>query len=91
MSEAVITRLRDLRGLGAKCEEMLTAVGIETPCDLRETGAVGAYVLPVRANKKVRLNMLWALEGALTDRDWRVVARDDRLRLLMETARINGR
>lgn len=28
--------------------------------------------------------MLWAMEGALSDRDWREVVREDKLRLLTE-------
>jgi DNA transformation protein and related proteins len=36
------------------------------------------------AGQRVRLNVLWALEGALSNRDWREVAREDRTRVLME-------
>jgi DNA transformation protein len=30
------------------------------------------------------LNLLWAIEGALTDRDWKEVAKNDRLSLLTQ-------
>jgi DNA transformation protein len=54
---------------------------------LRRIGAIGAYERLVRAAAPVSLNMLWALEGALSDRDWREVARDDRTALLAELDR----
>ena len=47
-------------------------------------GAAAAFVAIKRAGLKPSLNLLWALEGALTDRDWRQVANDDRLSLLSQ-------
>jgi DNA transformation protein len=35
------------------------------------------------SGQKTSLNLLWALEGALTQRSWQQVARQDRLRLLL--------
>ncbi len=62
----------------------LARVGITTVAQLREAGSVGAYEKLVLAGVPVSLNMLWAMEGALSDRDWRVVAKEDRLWLLTE-------
>lgn len=74
-----------LKGLGTASRTLLASVGIETAADLRALGAVEAYRRVKAAHpKRVSLNLLWALEGALSGRDWRVVARDDRLRLLLE-------
>lgn len=78
------TRLSDMRNLGPKSEAMLTNAGIRTPAQLAALGAVEAYALLKQEEKAVSLNMLWALEGALSDRHWHDVVRDDKLRLLTE-------
>lgn len=85
-------RLSDLRNLGPKSENALANAGITTPEQLAALGSVNAYVALKRHDARVSLNMLWALEGALTDRDWREVARNDRLRLLLshELSSVNG-
>ncbi|WP_234641782.1 TfoX/Sxy family protein [Delftia tsuruhatensis] len=76
--------LDQLRGLGPRSVGWLAQVGITSVEQLRGTGAVDAYERLVRAGLAVSLNMLWALEGACSDRDWRDVARTDRTRLLWE-------
>ena len=63
---------------------MLACVGIHTQAELAQRGAIGTFIALKRAEQPASLNMLWALEGALSDRHWRDVARDDRLRLLTE-------
>ena len=82
-------RIRDLRNLGARSEEMLAAIGIHSVAQLRDRGAVRTYVQLKRAGISRTLNMLWALTGALEPwpegRHWREVSRGDtRLSLLME-------
>ncbi|MEM9302282.1 MAG: TfoX/Sxy family DNA transformation protein [Pseudomonadota bacterium] len=82
-----------LRGLGARSAAMLVAVGITSEAELRQLGSVAAF-LRVAANGQgtPSLNLLFALEGALTDRDWREIARQDgaRLRLALEDAQAGG-
>jgi len=73
-----------LLNLGPKSDAMLASVGIRTHADLRACGAVGAFIKLKQANQPASLNMLWAMEGALSNRHWREVAKDDRLRLLIE-------
>ena len=63
---------------------MLNAAGIRTDKELRAVGAVAAYLAVKRSGANTSLNLLWALEGALTSRDWRIVARDDRTSLLLQ-------
>ena len=63
---------------------MLAAIGIRTRADLAARGAIDTFIELKRAGQPANLNMLWALEGALSGRHWRDVAREDRLRLLME-------
>jgi DNA transformation protein len=56
---------------------MLAAAGIESVAQLQALGAVAAYVRVKRACPGASLNLLWALEGALTGLDWRTVARGE--------------
>lgn len=77
-------RLSEMRNLGPKSEEMLHAAGVTGPADLAERGAMAAFIAMKCAGQRVSLNALWAMEGALTDRDWREVMREDKLRLLTE-------
>ena len=58
--------------------------GIRTEEQLRALGAVRAYVMVKRSGGDASLNLLWALEGALTNRSWREVAKTERLSLLLQ-------
>lgn len=75
--------IADLPNFGPKSQMMLEKAGIKTVEQLRKLGAVRAYV-QVKSVGKVSLNLLWAMEGALTDTHWQVVAKQERLRLLLE-------
>lgn len=63
---------------------MLVQAGIHTLEQLRELGAVRAYVQVKRSGANSSLNLLWAIEGALSRRHWQDVAKHDRLRLLLD-------
>ena len=76
--------LLKLRNLGFASLAMLDGAGIKTAAQLRELGAVAAYVAVKRSGATPSLNLLWALEGALTDRNWLDVAADDRMALLLQ-------
>jgi DNA transformation protein and related proteins len=73
----------DLPGLGPKSLAMLAAAGIHRRADLESLGSVQAYLRVKAAGQNASLNLLWAMEGALTGEAWRVVAREERTRLLM--------
>ena len=51
---------------------------------LAKMGAVPAYLAVKAAGCKPSLNLLWAIEGALTDQDWRTVSREKRTLLLLQ-------
>ena len=68
---------------GPKSQEMLARAGITSAAQLRELGSVAAYVRTRRANSGVSLNLLWALESALTGEPWQVVAKRHRTSLLL--------
>jgi DNA transformation protein len=73
-----------LRNLGKVSSEMLLSTGIRSEEHLRTMGAVSAYRAVEAAGIRPSLNLLWALEGALSDRDWRFVSRVERTALLMQ-------
>ena len=73
----------DLPGLGPRSLAMLAAAGIHGRTDLERLGSVQAYLRVKAAGQHASLNLLWALEGALTGQDWREVAREERTRLLL--------
>ena len=73
----------DLTNLGPKSLAMLAKAGIHCADDLKRLGAVMAYARTKAVCPRASLNLLWALEGAMTGRDWKVVAEADRASLLM--------
>ncbi|WP_035384258.1 TfoX/Sxy family protein [Ferriphaselus sp. R-1] len=76
-----------LPNLGLKSKQMLAIAGIHSFEQLSKLGAVRAYLQVKRSGVKVSLNLLWAMEGALSNRHWLEVARTDRLNLLLELER----
>ena len=74
--------INKLRNLGPRSQQMLATAGIMTEKQLRAMGAGHAFLAVKRAGCAPSLNLLWAIEGALTDRDWTEVAKSDRLFLL---------
>jgi len=76
-------KIESLPNLGPKSAQMLRSVGIRTLAQLKKHGAVEAYVKVRAIDKRASLNLLWALEAALTGRAWQDIARNDRLRLLL--------
>lgn len=75
--------LSQLPNLGPKSEAILRSAGIHSVEDLRSMGSVAAYSIARRIDRTVSLNLLWALEGALTGLPWQVVAREHRTSLLL--------
>ncbi len=78
-----VKAVADLPNLGPKSQQMLQAAGINTVVQLRKLGAVAAYARVKRVTPAASLNLLWALEGALTGLPWQVVAREHRTSLLL--------
>jgi DNA transformation protein len=89
-------RIRDLRNLGPRSEELLAQVGIHSVEELRRRGAARIYVELKRAGVVATLNMLWALAGALEPwpegTHWRDIARGEaRLSLLLAVEDLEAR
>jgi DNA transformation protein len=76
-------QIKDLKSLGPKSQAMLAQAGITTVDQLKAMGSVAAYVQTKRVNKTASLNLLWALESALTGMPWQEVARVHRTSLLL--------
>lgn len=80
-----ITRIRDLQGLGPASEKMLTEAGIETVEQLRELGALRAFVqVSNHRSKPPSVNLLYALAGALEETHWLNIARKQKGELLLQ-------
>jgi DNA transformation protein and related proteins len=75
--------LSDLPNLGPSSQKMLARAGVTSLEQLRAMGSVAAYSLVKRSGGRPSLNLLWALEGALTGLPWQAVARDHRTSLLL--------
>jgi len=63
---------------------MLRVAGVRSVAHLRRLGSARAFLRVQAAGQRPSLNLLWALEGALTGVPWREVARLERTRLLLE-------
>jgi DNA transformation protein len=68
---------------------MLAGAGIKTLVQLKRLGSVRAYAKVKATGVNTSLNLLWALEGALTDLPWQTVAREHRLSLLLALEALN--
>lgn len=75
--------LASLPNLGPKSQQVMAKAGISSVEQLRQIGSVAAYVRAKRTGANVSLNLLWALEGALSGLHWQEVARDHRTSLLL--------
>ena len=78
-------KISDLPGLGPKSEKQLSLIGIDTTAQLKELGAIRAFIkLKKHPEIKPSLNFLYALVGALEGRHWLSVAKNEKARLLFE-------
>jgi DNA transformation protein and related proteins len=73
----------DWPNLGPRSREMLAQAGLKQWRQVQALGSVRAYVRVKQKVSGASLNLLWALEGALSGRPWQQVALEDRATLLM--------
>jgi DNA transformation protein len=62
---------------------MLESADISSVEQLRQIGSVAAFVAVRRSGGNPSLNLLWALESALTGISWQEVAQNHRTSLLL--------
>ena len=73
-----------MRNIGPKSAAWLRQVGLRTHEDIATAGAVDAFMRVKRAGFRPSLNLLYSLEGALTDCHWQEVPEARRLVLVAE-------
>ncbi|MCW7540227.1 TfoX/Sxy family protein [Aquabacterium sp. A7-Y] len=78
-----MSSLAELPHLGPASQQALSRAGITSVEQLRRLGSVAAYAQARRSGARVSLNLLWALEAALTGLHWQEVARLHRTSLLL--------
>lgn len=84
MSDENVSDREDLDGLknlGPTSRAWLAEIGITTRSRLAEIGSVGACLLLRERGRKVSLNLVYAIEGALLDIHWTDQPRELRERL----------
>ena len=73
-----------LRNIGPKSAAWLRQVGLRTYDDIAAAGAVDAFLRVKRAGFRPSLNLLYALEGALSDCHWQEIPEARRHILIVE-------
>jgi DNA transformation protein len=77
-----------MRNIGPVSRQWLAEIEIFTIDDLRQVGAVAAWVqIKARHPEKVTTNLLWSLLGAEHEMDWRTIPPEVKDRALAE---VNG-
>ena len=76
--------VESLANLGPVSGAVLRRCGILDVNQLRSLGPARAYLQVKREYGRASRSLLWALEGALSDRPWQEVAPEERLGLLLE-------
>jgi len=81
-----------MRNIGPTSSRELSEIGIENRDQLRALGieeTTRRLLFRFASEKKISLNYLYALEGAIHDRDWRDItpARKQEIRSLLERLR----
>ncbi len=75
--------LSELRGLGPRSVEMLVEAGINTSAKLRKADLFKLYQKIKTQHPRTSLNLLYAMMGAVSNEDWRVVAKERHSEVLM--------
>ena len=73
-----------LRNIGPKSMAWLRQTGVRSLEDLKNVGALAAYVRVTRAGCRPSLNLLYALEGAILDCHWQDIPDERRSQLVLE-------
>jgi DNA transformation protein len=83
--------LETLTNLGKISARQLAEIGIKSEADLREVGAVAAYLrLKDHFGRAVSLNYLYALDGALKGVRWDLLPETERAVLRTEASAMLG-
>ncbi len=66
-----ISELCELKNIGAKTEQWLNEIGVYTRNELEAMGPVNAYHILRQRGRPVSLNLVYAIQGAVLNLDWR--------------------
>jgi DNA transformation protein len=77
------TALAAVANLGPKSARALVLAGVSSFAELSRLGSVRAYAKVKQQQPSVTLNLLWALEGAISRLPWQTVAKEHRTSLLL--------
>jgi len=80
------SELLRLANLGPKSVAWLNEAGMLTTADLAQLGSVGAFLKVEEAGFAPSLNLLWAIEGALSDIPWELIPPEIKQELKAELA-----
>ncbi len=83
-----VSRLIELKNLGASSVNLLNTIGIHTPDDLRAVGSVKAYQRIRQRGAHVSMALLYALEGALLGISWQDIDPALKMQLAQTAERI---
>ncbi len=75
--------LSELRGLGPRSVELLVEAGINTSGKLRKADLYKLYQKIKTQHPRTSLNLLYAMMGAVSNEDWRDIAKERRSEVLM--------
>ena len=79
--------LAAMRNLGPKSAALLVAAGVDSPATLRRMGAAAAFVAIEPPTSRT---ILWALEGAISETDWRRLSEQVKADLLADVRSLRG-
>lgn len=77
-------KVAELRNLGPTSSQWLNIVGIFTEADLAHVGSIIAFRIVKEAGFPATANLLYALEAAILDIDWRTLDSHQKERLRRE-------
>ena len=84
------TPISTLKGLGPKSQSLLKSIGIESAEQVLASDPFGLYLQLKAQHNNINLNMLYALMGAIENKDWREIKRNYRTSILLRLDEINN-
>jgi DNA transformation protein len=76
--------IESLRNLGPTSAAWLREISVHTKADLERLGPAFAYRLVKQWQPSTSLNLLWAMAGALADKDWLDISDEEKEKLRQE-------
>lgn len=73
-----------MRNIGPKSAELLRRIGVRSREELSLVGVAPAFLMVRQAGANPSLNLLWAMEGAVRDADWRAIPSARKQELITE-------